>query len=78
MMQPCSISCAFTLKIHVSSIALVWIPSWLYTPAFPLDDPAIGLENGELIFPGHVLRQEVFDPVVNQVGNLLILLRAVD
>ncbi|KAF9511534.1 hypothetical protein BS47DRAFT_1298819 [Hydnum rufescens UP504] len=29
--------------------------------------PSVGLENGELIIPGHVLRHEVFDPVINQV-----------
>ncbi|KAF9510323.1 hypothetical protein BS47DRAFT_87827 [Hydnum rufescens UP504] len=33
-------------------------------------DPAVGLEHGELIIPGDVLRREVFDPVVEQVGLL--------
>jgi hypothetical protein len=32
------------------------------------DDPSVGLENGELIISGLDLRQEVFDPVINQVG----------
>lgn len=33
-------------------------------------DPSCGLEYGELVIPGHVLRREVFDPVV---GTLSIL-----
>lgn len=32
------------------------------------DDPAVGLVNGEVTIPGNLLRQEVFDPVVNEVG----------
>ncbi|KAH8919099.1 actin-like ATPase domain-containing protein [Atractiella rhizophila] len=35
------------------------------------NDPAIGLEYGELSIPGHILRREVFDPVVDQVILLL-------
>jgi len=31
------------------------------------DDPSVGLLNGELAIPGNLLRQEVFEPVVNQV-----------
>ena len=31
------------------------------------DDPQIGLRNGDLTISGHLLRQEVFDPVVHQV-----------
>ena len=34
------------------------------------DDPRVGLVNGELSIPGNLLRQEVFDPVVNQVLHL--------
>ena len=34
------------------------------------DDPRAGLRNGDLTIPGQLLRQEVFDPVVQQVcGN---------
>ena len=33
-----------------------------------LDDPAIGLENGELVITEDVLRREVFDPVIDRVG----------
>lgn len=33
----------------------------------PIDDPSVGLVNGELAIPGTLLRREVFDPVVNQV-----------
>ncbi|KAF9511742.1 hypothetical protein BS47DRAFT_1298549, partial [Hydnum rufescens UP504] len=32
-----------------------------------LHDPAVGLDHGELVIPGDVLRCEVFDPVVDQV-----------
>lgn len=32
------------------------------------DDPSVGLFNGELAIPGNLLRREVFEPVVNQVG----------
>ena len=35
------------------------------------DDPAVGLENGQLAIPGHVLRREVFAPVVDQVLQLV-------
>ena len=38
------------------------------------DDPRIGLINGELSIRGSHLRREVFDPVVNQVLYLSILL----
>ena len=31
------------------------------------DDPTVGLVNGELAIPGLLLRQQVFDPVVNEV-----------
>jgi hypothetical protein len=34
-------------------------------------DPSVGLMNGELSIPGNLLRREVFDPVVNQVVNLI-------
>ncbi|GAA6055821.1 hypothetical protein JCM3770_004776 [Rhodotorula araucariae] len=34
-------------------------------------DPAIGLEFGELAIPGRVLKTEVFDPVIEQVLDLL-------
>ncbi|KAF9511754.1 hypothetical protein BS47DRAFT_1486679 [Hydnum rufescens UP504] len=30
-------------------------------------DPAVGLDHGELVIPGDVLRREIFDPVVEQV-----------
>ncbi|KAF9510362.1 hypothetical protein BS47DRAFT_1409176 [Hydnum rufescens UP504] len=30
-------------------------------------DPAVGLDHGELVIPGDVLRREVFDPVIGQV-----------
>ena len=36
-------------------------------------DPSIGLEYGELAIPGHVLRRDVFDPVINQVLDLIEL-----
>ncbi|KAI0270643.1 actin-like ATPase domain-containing protein [Gloeopeniophorella convolvens] len=35
------------------------------------DDPQVGLFNGELSIPGNLLRREVFDPVVNQVLDLI-------
>ncbi|KAI0752193.1 actin-like ATPase domain-containing protein [Fomes fomentarius] len=35
------------------------------------DDPAVGLVNGEVTIPGNLLRREVFDPVVNQVLELI-------
>lgn len=38
------------------------------------DDPGVGLINGELSIRGNLLRREVFDPVVNQVLYLSILL----
>ncbi|KAF9529066.1 hypothetical protein CPB83DRAFT_790568 [Crepidotus variabilis] len=34
-------------------------------------DPSVGLINGQLTIPGNLLRREVFDPVVNQVLQLL-------
>ncbi|KDE02823.1 hypothetical protein MVLG_06647 [Microbotryum lychnidis-dioicae p1A1 Lamole] len=34
-------------------------------------DPSVGLEYGELAIPGHVLKMEVFDPIINQVLDLL-------
>ncbi|BGP51365.1 hypothetical protein JCM10450v2_007303 [Rhodotorula kratochvilovae] len=34
-------------------------------------DPAVGLEFGELAIPGRVLKTEVFDPVIEQVLDLL-------
>ncbi|KAH8101329.1 actin-like ATPase domain-containing protein [Cristinia sonorae] len=37
----------------------------------PEDDPSVGLINGELAIPGNLLRREVFDPVVNQVLELI-------
>ncbi|VDC04739.1 unnamed protein product [Peniophora sp. CBMAI 1063] len=36
-----------------------------------LDDPSVGLINGELSIPGNLLRREVFDPVVEEVLNLI-------
>ncbi|KAF9510334.1 hypothetical protein BS47DRAFT_1319737 [Hydnum rufescens UP504] len=33
-------------------------------------DPAVGLEHGELVIPGDVLRHRVFDPVIEQVSLL--------
>ncbi|KAI0060113.1 actin-like ATPase domain-containing protein [Artomyces pyxidatus] len=35
------------------------------------DDASVGLVNGELQIPGNLLRREVFDPVVNQVLELV-------
>ncbi|KAJ3557489.1 hypothetical protein NM688_g1454 [Phlebia brevispora] len=35
------------------------------------DDPSVGLRNGDLTIPGNLLRQEVFDPVVHQVLELI-------
>ena len=32
------------------------------------DDPTVGLINGDLVIPGNLLRSEVFDPVVSEVG----------
>ena len=37
-------------------------------------DPSVGLINGQLSIPGNLLRREVFDPVVNQVGLLYLSL----
>ncbi|KXN92697.1 Heat shock 70 kDa protein 12B [Leucoagaricus sp. SymC.cos] len=34
-------------------------------------DPTVGLINGELCIPGNLLRREVFDPVVNEVLQLI-------
>ncbi|ORY76553.1 hypothetical protein BCR35DRAFT_120949 [Leucosporidium creatinivorum] len=34
-------------------------------------DPSVGLEYGELAIPGHVLKREVFDPIIEQVLDLL-------
>ncbi|KAJ3500666.1 hypothetical protein NLJ89_g9692 [Agrocybe chaxingu] len=34
-------------------------------------DPSVGLINGQLSIPGNLLRREVFDPVVNQVIQLI-------
>ncbi|KAF9480618.1 actin-like ATPase domain-containing protein [Pholiota conissans] len=34
-------------------------------------DPSVGLVNGELAIPGILLRREVFDPVVNEVLELI-------
>ena len=33
-------------------------------------DPSVGLVHGDLAIPGVLLRREVFDPVVHEVGNL--------
>ena len=38
---------------------------------FFADDAAVGLVNGELAIPGYLLRREVFDPVVQQVLDLI-------
>lgn len=35
------------------------------------DDPSVGLFNGELAIPGNLLRREVFDPVINEVLQLI-------
>ncbi|GAA5942523.1 Hsp70 family protein [Sporobolomyces koalae] len=35
------------------------------------NDPECGLENGELVIPGSVLRRDVFDPVVEQVLEII-------
>ncbi|CDO70397.1 hypothetical protein BN946_scf184999.g37 [Trametes cinnabarina] len=35
------------------------------------DDPAVGLVNGEVTIPGYLLRREVFDPVVDEVLELI-------
>ncbi|KAJ7128137.1 actin-like ATPase domain-containing protein [Mycena crocata] len=35
------------------------------------DDPSVGLINGQLAIPGHLLREAVFDPVVNEVLDLI-------
>ncbi|KAH7909310.1 actin-like ATPase domain-containing protein [Hygrophoropsis aurantiaca] len=34
-------------------------------------DPSVGLINGELAIPGNLIRREVFDPVVNQVLDMI-------
>lgn len=36
-----------------------------------LDDPSVGLINGELAIPGNLLRRQVFDPVVEEVLGLI-------
>jgi hypothetical protein len=36
-------------------------------------DPSVGLVNGDLVIPGNLLRREVFDPVVDQVGGVTML-----
>ncbi|CED82701.1 dihydrolipoyl dehydrogenase [Phaffia rhodozyma] len=41
-----------------------------FNPEEP-DDPAIGLINGELSIKGEVLRREVFDPIIDQVLELI-------
>lgn len=38
------------------------------------DDFAVGLVNGEVTIPGNLLRREVFDPVVNQVCLVALLI----
>ncbi|KAI9057551.1 actin-like ATPase domain-containing protein [Trametes sanguinea] len=35
------------------------------------DDPAVGLVNGEVTIPGNLLRREVFEPVVDEVLELI-------
>ncbi|KAG8820632.1 hypothetical protein FRC17_010099 [Serendipita sp. 399] len=35
------------------------------------DDPSVGLFNGQLSIPGNLLRREVFDPVINEVLQLI-------
>jgi hypothetical protein len=35
------------------------------------DDPSVGLVNGELSIPGILLRERVFDPVVEEVLTLI-------
>ncbi|KAF8331926.1 actin-like ATPase domain-containing protein [Cantharellus anzutake] len=35
------------------------------------DDPSVGLIEGKLVIPGILLRREVFDPVIEQVLNLI-------
>ncbi|KAG8787696.1 hypothetical protein FRC15_008371 [Serendipita sp. 397] len=35
------------------------------------DDPSVGLSNGQLSIPGNLLRREVFDPVINEVLQLI-------
>ncbi|KAF7345112.1 hypothetical protein MVEN_01675100 [Mycena venus] len=35
------------------------------------DDPSVGLLNGQLAIPGRLLREAVFDPVVNEVLDLI-------
>ncbi|KAL9710549.1 hypothetical protein Ac2012v2_006084 [Leucoagaricus gongylophorus] len=45
-----------------------------YFPCFNTEDPqdpTVGLINGELCVPGNLLRREVFDPVVNEVLQLI-------
>lgn len=37
------------------------------------EDPSCGLEHGELVIPGYVLRRDVFDPVVHEVLTLIAL-----
>ncbi|KAJ7036189.1 hypothetical protein C8F04DRAFT_1394417 [Mycena alexandri] len=37
-----------------------------------LDDPSVGLLNGQLAIPGRLLREAVFDPVVNEVVGLIL------
>lgn len=36
-------------------------------------DEACGLENGELVIPGRVLRRDVFDPVIRESASLFLL-----
>jgi hypothetical protein len=40
-------------------------------PSVDRPQPSVGLVNGELAIPGHRLRREVFEPVVDQVIQLL-------
>jgi hypothetical protein len=46
---------------------------FLFTCFNPEDphDPSVGLVNGQLAIPGNLLRREVFDPVVNEVMQLI-------
>jgi len=35
------------------------------------DDPSVGLESGQLSIPGNLIRRQVFDPVVEEVLELI-------
>jgi len=55
-------------------LSVSYTENTLYFTCFNPDDPhdpSVGLINGQLCIPGNLLRKKVFDPVVNQVLELI-------